>query len=169
MCRLIDKNIEDVRGMAFRLRPGVLDDLGLVDALEWYTADFEKRTEITCIFDHANVPNIKDAVATAAYRITQEALTNVARHAMASKVEVRLNARSGTLNLTVADDGRGFNALRLSDSDGLGVAGMRERAALVGGSLAVHSQPQKGTMVHFNVSLNGDGGEDDIDQGTAGR
>jgi len=169
MCRLIDKNIEDVRGLAFRLRPGVLDDLGLVDALEWYTSDFEKRTEITCIFDHSNVPAIKDAVATAAYRITQEALTNVARHALASKVEVRLNARHGALNLTVADDGRGFNALRLSESDGLGVAGMRERAALVGGNLAVHSQPQKGTMVYFKVSLNGGEGNSDSDKGTAGR
>ncbi len=169
MCQLIDKNIEDVRGLAFRLRPGVLDDLGLVDALEWYTSDFEKRTEITCIFDHSNVPGIKDAVATAAYRITQEALTNVARHASAGKVDVRLNARNGTLNLTVADDGRGFNALRLSESDGLGVAGMRERATLVGGSLEVHSQPQKGTRVHFKVSLNEGGRRSDIDQGTAGR
>ena len=81
MCRLIDKNIEDVRGMAFRLRPGVLDDLGLVDALEWYTADFERRTEIACVFEHNDIPVLNENVSTAAYRIAQEALTNVARHA----------------------------------------------------------------------------------------
>ena len=85
ICQLIDKTIQDVRSMAFRLRPGVLDDLGLVDALEWYTSDFENRTEITCTFEHSNVPDIKNAVATAAYRITQEALTNVARHAAAQQ------------------------------------------------------------------------------------
>jgi len=148
-------NIEDVRGMAFRLRPGVLDDLGLVDALDWYTTDFERRTEITCVFEHENVPPVNETMATAAYRIAQEALTNVARHASASRVDVVLKAQSGTLTLVVSDDGRGFYALELSESEGLGVAGMRERAALVGGVLEVHSQPQKGTQVHFEVPLDG--------------
>ena len=142
MCQLIDKNIEDVRGMAIRLRPGVLDDLGLVDALDWYTTDFERRTEITCVFEHDNIPPLSETVATAAYRITQEAITNVARHAFADRVEVVLKARNGTLSLAVVDDGRGFNPLELSDSEGLGVVGMRERAGLVGGTLKVHSQPE---------------------------
>jgi len=155
MCKLIDKNIEDVRGMAFRLRPGVLDDLGLVDALDWYTTDFERRTEITCVFEHDNVPPLNETVATAAYRITQEALTNVARHAFASRVNVVLKAQNGTLILAVADDGRGFYSQELSESEGLGVAGMRERAALVGGNLEVHSIPQKGTQVYLKVSLDG--------------
>ncbi len=152
MCKLIDKNIEDVRGMAFRLRPGVLDDLGLVDALDWYTTDFERRTEITCVFEHDNVPPLNETVATAAYRITQEALTNVARHAFASRVDVVLKAQNGILTLAVVDDGRGFHSLELSESEGLGVAGMRERAALVGGILDVHSQPPNGTQVYFKVS-----------------
>jgi PAS domain S-box-containing protein len=153
MCRLIDKNIEDVRGMAFRLRPGVLDDLGLVDALEWYTTDFERRTEITCVFEYDKIPSLSETVATAAYRITQEAITNVARHAFASRVEVMLKARHGTLTLEVADDGRGFKSLELSDSEGLGIAGMRERAALVNGTLDVVSQPEKGTRVCFKVPV----------------
>jgi signal transduction histidine kinase len=153
MCRLIDKNIEDVRGMAFRLRPGVLDDLGLVDALEWYTTDFERRTEITCVFEYDKIPSLSETVATAAYRITQEAITNVARHAFASRVEVMLKARNGTLTLEVADDGRGFKSLELSDSEGLGIAGMRERAALVNGTLDVVSQPEKGTRVCFKVPV----------------
>lgn len=155
MCRLIDKNIEDVRGMAFRLRPGVLDDLGLVDALEWYTADFERRTEIACFFEHENVPRLNETVSTAAYRIAQEALTNVARHAGAGRVEVVLKTNNGLLTLAVIDDGQGFDALHLSESEGLGVAGMRERATLVGGSLDVQAQPQKGTRVSFEVPIDG--------------
>jgi PAS domain S-box-containing protein len=155
MCRLIDKNIEDVRGMAFRLRPGVLDDLGLVDALEWYTADFEKRTEIACVFEHNNIPYLDETVSTAAYRIAQEALTNVVRHAAASHVEVALKTRNGLLTLSVADDGLGFDAPHLSESEGLGVAGMRERASLVGGALEVQSRPRKGTRVSFKVPIDG--------------
>ncbi len=155
MCHLIDKNIEDVRGMAFRLRPGVLDDLGLVDALDWYTTDFERRTEITCVFEYDKVPPLSETVATAAYRITQEAITNVARHASASRVDVVLKSRNSTLTLAIVDDGRGFNPLELSDSEGLGVAGMRERASLVGGTLEVDSQPDGGTRVLFVVPLDG--------------
>jgi PAS domain S-box-containing protein len=153
MCRLIDKNIDDVRGMAFRLRPGVLDDLGLVDALDWYTTDFERRTEITCVFEHDKVPPLSETVATAAYRITQEAITNVARHAFASRVDVVLKVQNGILTLEVADNGLGFNSLDLSDSEGLGVAGMRERAALINGTLEVYSQPEKGTRVYFKVPI----------------
>jgi PAS domain S-box-containing protein len=156
MCGLIDKNIEDVRGMAFRLRPGVLDDLGLVDALEWYTADFERRTEIACVFEHKDVPGLNEGISTAAYRIAQEALTNVARHASASRVDVALKSKNGLLILAVVDDGRGFNAQDLTpESEGLGVAGMRERATLVGGALEVHARPKKGTQVYFRVPIDG--------------
>jgi len=153
MCRLIDKNIEDVRGMAVRLRPGVLDDLGLVDALEWYTVDFERRTEIACVFEHNHIPVLNETISTAAYRIAQEALTNVARHASANRVEVVLKTDNGLLTLAVVDDGQGFDAQHLSESEGLGVAGMRERAMLVGGSLDVHSLPNKGTNVCFKVPI----------------
>jgi len=155
MCSLIDKTIKDVRSMAFRLRPGVLDDLGLVDALEWYTTDFEKRTGITCVFEHANVPVTNDTVATAAYRIVQEALTNVVRHSFADRVDVALKVERGILTLAVFDNGRGFNALELSESECLGVAGMQERASLAGGILEVQPRPGKGTRVYFKVPLNG--------------
>ncbi|MFI5332376.1 MAG: PAS domain S-box protein, partial [Desulfobaccales bacterium] len=103
MGNLIDRTIEEVRGLAVRLRPGVLDRLGLVDALEWFTSDFERRSGITCIFEHHQVPGIKDKVATAAYRIAQEALTNVVRHAQASCVNVVLQGRNGALSLAVTD------------------------------------------------------------------
>ncbi len=154
MGTLIDKTIDGVRDMAIRLRPGVLDTLGLVDALEWVTSDFEKRTSITCFFNHRAVPNIEDTLATAAYRITQEALTNIARHARASRVDVSLGVEDGGLSLTVTDDGCGFDLQELTESDGLGLAGMRERASLVGGSLDVQSRGREGTRVHFRVSIN---------------
>jgi signal transduction histidine kinase len=153
MCRLIDKNIEDVRGMAIRLRPGVLDDLGLVAALEWYTTDIERRSEILCSFDHHDIPPIGEAVATAAYRIAQEALTNAVRHAGASKVSVVLQTVGQRLQLTVRDDGRGFDIGTVSESEGIGLAGMRERANLVGGRLRVRSTPGQGTEVCLEVPL----------------
>jgi len=153
MCCLIDKGIQEVREMAVRLRPGVLDRLGLVDALEWYTTDFERRTGITCFFERDGSPVIPDNVATAAYRIAQEALTNVARHAGANLVNVTLQALDGLLTLTVADNGRGFDPGKLPEEEGLGIAGMRERAGLVGGKLEVQSRAGKGTNVYFKVPI----------------
>jgi PAS domain S-box-containing protein len=153
MSGLIDKNIEEVRGMAIRLRPGVLDDLGLIDALDWYTSDFEQRTKITCIFEHSEVPRLKDSVATAAYRITQEALTNVARHADASNVDVSLSVRNHVLQVNVTDSGRGFDPGTLSEAEGLGLAGMRERAGLAGGKLRIASEQGKGTTVSLEIPI----------------
>lgn len=150
---LIDKTIRDVRSMAFRLRPGVLDDLGLVEALELYTIDFEKRTGITCVFEHRNIPAVGDTVATAAYRIAQEALTNVVRHANASFAEVGLYLENRFLTLTVRDDGNGFDSENTETTDGLGLAGMRERAGLAAGSLSVESRSGAGTSVIFTVSI----------------
>lgn len=153
LCQLIDATINDVRSIAIRLRPGILDDLGLVDALEWFTADFEKRTSVTCVFEHRNVIPVEGAVATAAYRIAQEALTNVARHARAKNVEVGLTTDDGVLRLTVKDDGRGFDMDAVSEADGLGLTGMRERAALAGGQLSVHSAPGQGVRVVFELTF----------------
>lgn len=153
MCDLVDKNIQDVRNMAIRLRPGVLDDLGLVDALEWYTSDFERRTGITCIFEHYNVPALSETVATASYRITQEALTNVARHSGAGKVDVILRFESGRLTLVVSDNGKGFIMPETEEPEGLGVAGMRERAGLAGGELRVESAAGEGAKIIFSVPI----------------
>lgn len=159
MCNVIDESIDDVRGIAVRLRPGVLDDLGLIPALEWFTADFEKRTGITCVFEHTNVPAVNDVVATAAYRITQEALTNVARHASTSSVNVAIKGQKGVLLLEVADLDRGFDVDNLDESGALGIAGMRERAALVGGTLEIQSYPSTGTLVCCTVPIDGHTGE----------
>ncbi|PIU31467.1 MAG: transcriptional regulator [Syntrophobacteraceae bacterium CG07_land_8_20_14_0_80_61_8] len=153
MCGLIDKTIEEVRGIAVRLRPGVLDRLGLVDALEWYTGDFEKRTGITCIFERDGISRMNNTVSTAAYRIAQEAMTNVARHSRASCVNVVLQERDGVLKLSIVDNGRGFNPAALDEIEGLGVLGMRERASLVGGDLVLESAAGRGTRVHLEVPV----------------
>lgn len=153
MCGIIDKTIEEVRGIALRLRPGVLDHLGIVDALEWYTSDFERRYGITCVFKHVKIPEIQGALATAAYRIVQEALTNVARHASASRVRVWIQHKSSILDLSIADNGVGFDPASLSDMGCLGMEGMKERALLVGGTLEVKSGPDKGTLISFRVAI----------------
>jgi signal transduction histidine kinase len=155
MCRLIDNTIDEVRSLATRLRPGVLDDLGLIDALEWYITDFEKRTGIACIFKHRNVPEVDGIAATAAYRIAQEALTNVTRHAAATQVKVSLQNAEGMLTLAVVDNGQGFHFNEISAPECLGLAGMRERAGLLGGSLEIKSRPGKGTRVFFRLPAAG--------------
>ncbi|MFZ0051156.1 MAG: PAS domain S-box protein [Desulfobaccales bacterium] len=154
MCDLIDRTIDEVKALATRLRPGVLDDFGLIDALDWYSKYFSQRTGISCIYKHFNMPQVDDLVATAAYRITQEALTNVARHAFATQVKIALQVRGGVLTLSVADNGRGFDPQKLSQSHCLGLAGMRERASLLGGRLELESQAGKGTRVYFRLPLN---------------
>lgn len=160
LCDLIDKTIDEVRAIALRLRPSVLDDLGLIPALDWYTTDLEKRSGIACIYKHQNVPKVNDLVATAAYRIAQEALINVVRHSKATHVEVTLEAEAGLLNLLVVDNGCGFNPLTLSEAEGLGLAGMRERAGLAGGTLEINSRPGKGTQVCCRLPIAGRNGTD---------
>ncbi len=155
MCSMIEKTIDEVRSIALRLRPSVLDDLGLIPALEWYTADLEKRSGIAIILNHRAVPKVDDLVATAAYRITQEALTNVVRHSMATHAEVSLEGEGEALTITVVDNGRGFNPHELAESECVGLAGMRERASLAGGTLAIHSEPGKGTEVRCTLPLFG--------------
>jgi PAS domain S-box-containing protein len=153
MCELIDTTIKEVRGLAIRLRPGVLDDLGLVDALEWYTADFERRTKITCTFDHRNIPALNNTVATAVYRISQEALTNAARHAEATRTGVLLVYDDHQLNLEIIDDGKGMASGSPDDMEGLGLAGMRERAELAGGRLEMSRPFQGGLKITCRIPL----------------
>ncbi|HWP57549.1 MAG TPA: PAS domain S-box protein [Candidatus Acidoferrales bacterium] len=152
--KLIDATIEKVRQIATELRPGILDDLGLREALEWQTADFESRSGIKCTF----VSNLKEPLdkklSTALFRIAQESLTNVARHANATTVELSLLHDNGLLELSIQDNGRGIKMDRAAPSrESLGIMGMRERAALVGGSLEIDGIEGKGTKVTVRVPL----------------
>jgi signal transduction histidine kinase len=153
MCELIDRTISDVRHIATRLRPPLLDVLGLVDAMEWLTSDFEKRTGIACVFNHGEVPELSEFTAIAAFRVAQEALTNVTRHAYASNVDITLAAVDGELVVAVVDNGQGFQDEELSEQGGLGMAGMRERAALAGGRLDIRSRVGHGTEVYLRLPL----------------
>ena len=155
MCAIIDHTISEVRNIATRLRPPALEDLGLVDALEWYTSDFEKHTGIACVFNWDHVPEVDDQTAIATYRVAQEALTNAARHSGATSVDVTLMGNDGRLALSVSDNGLGFASNQLSEREGLGIAGMRERAGLAGGSLSINSQPGRGTEVRLVLPIRG--------------
>ena len=138
MCGIIDKAIDDIRGIATRLRPGALDNLGLVDALDWYIRDFEKRSRIRCVYRPYGALRIPDRAATAAYRIAQEALTNVARHSGASRVDISLRVEEGVCFIWRSRmTGGGSHPEQLDESKGLGVIGMRERASLIGGTLSI--------------------------------
>jgi len=130
------------------LRPPVLDDLGLVPAVEWYTQQFAKRSGLRIELDvGAKGPVVTDRLAVTAYRIVQEALTNVARHAQATQVMVRLGEQDGALTLEIRDDGQGFREEAAHDPHSFGIVGMRERAASHGGALVITSSPGAGTTV----------------------
>lgn len=145
---LIDGMIEAVRRIASDLRPGVLDDLGLVAAIEWQARDFEQRTGIACTLTAPadDIPIERDA-ATAAFRIFQEILTNVARHSRGSNVEASLSTEGKNFVLEVKDDGRGITDNELAGRGSLGLLGMRERAVVFGGDVKVVAGPGKGTTV----------------------
>jgi PAS domain S-box-containing protein len=152
LLQLVDETIQTVRRIAAELRPGLLDDLGLVATIEWASEDFEVRTGIPC---RLNLP-VKDIEAnseraTAVFRIFQETLTNVVRHAHATEVQVRLAQENGQLILEVHDNGSGIPPGKLSSGDSLGIIGMRERALLLGGELSIKSAPKEGTTVSLRI------------------
>jgi PAS domain S-box-containing protein len=152
----VGTTVETVRRIASELRPSMLDDLGLVDAIEWHAQQFERRTGMACQFERAGTDaEPPPAVATAIFRIFQEALTNILRHAQASLVEVRVVTGDDAFELAVRDNGIGMAA---SDAPqpGLGIVGMRERAALIGATLEVISQREHGTAIRLYVPRHGE-------------
>ncbi|MDX1763919.1 MAG: PAS domain S-box protein, partial [bacterium] len=153
MSALIDKTIDEVRNMAIRLRPGVLDHLGLISALEWLVDDFEKRLDIPCTFRHHNVPDLDDVMSMTVYRITQEALTNVARHANASRAVVSLIADHHEMRLSIQDDGQGFDTRSFDDAESLGIVGIKERADLIDATVTIDSGPNEGSLIQVRFSL----------------
>jgi signal transduction histidine kinase len=154
MSELIDSTIHTVRRIASDLRPGILDNLGLVAAVEWQASEFQTRTGINCRVTNT----LRDAAigaesATAVFRIFQETLTNVARHAQATAVSVDLGEQEGRIVLQVADNGRGIDLAEVTQSKSVGLLGMRERAAILGGDLVISGAPGQGTSVVLSVPL----------------
>jgi PAS domain S-box-containing protein len=148
MVELIDTTMASVQRLVTELRPAVLDDLGLVAAIEWQCQDFQKRTGIpcTCVTSADDIA-MEPEPATALFRICQEALTNTARHAQATAVTVKLESRSDSLQLVVADNGLGIRDTKVSNRRSLGLLGMRERVARFGGEITFEGNPGKGTIV----------------------
>jgi signal transduction histidine kinase len=136
------------------LRPGVLDDFGLVAAIEWQLQDFQTRAGIECRFNTAleELPLPPDA-ATAMFRVFQETLTNVARHAQASRVEVDLEQAPDGVVLRVRDNGQGIASHNVFGTKSLGLLGMRERVHLLSGQLEIRGAPGEGTEVLVKVPL----------------
>lgn len=150
----IDEIVDVVRRIASDLRPSVLDDLGLVAALDWQLQQFERQSGIK---SRLNVPEgiapIPTGIGTAVFRIVKECLTNVLRHAQASTVTVTVREASTSLLVAVTDDGRGLPSEQPALSKSLGLIGMRERAKLMGGELEIQSLPGQGTTITITVPL----------------
>lgn len=155
---LVGDLLSRVRHLSLDLRPPMLDDLGLVPALVWYFERYEARTGIGVAFEHDGLEarRFAPAIESAAYRTIQEALTNVARHAGVSEVEVRLWAEGRILGVQVEDRGAGFHADAMREGHlTRGLAGLRERVNLVAGRLAINSAPGEGTRVTAELPIEG--------------
>lgn len=153
---LIDETLADARSAIYNLRPTTLDDLGLVAALNELAARFAAESGVKARVDAPAELRLPPFLETTLYRITQEALTNVKKHAAASRVTVRMTAGRRDVRLVVADDGRGFDveAFRRSrPTTSFGLAGMRERIELIGGSLDIAARPGRGTKLVIGVPI----------------
>jgi len=154
MSQLIDTTIGTVRRIAMDLRPAILDDLGLPAAIEWQLQEFQTRVGIQCQL----ITNIDEIALdpdrlTAIFRVFQETLTNVARHANATQVEVNLEKNTDTLRLQIRDNGRGISEQEIFGTRSLGLLGMRERVYLLSGSLEIQGKPGQGTTVLVQIPL----------------
>ena len=143
---LVDSMVQSIRRISTELRPAVLD-LGLAAAVEWQVQDFQARSGIQCEVRLLTEEVVAANASTAMFRISQETLTNVARHSRATRAEVVLQKRGDRLVLRIHDNGRGFDQTGPALSKSLGLLGMRERAAILGGHVDITSAPGKGTTV----------------------
>jgi PAS domain S-box-containing protein len=151
MDRLLDDTLETARRLSSSLRPPILDDLGVIAAIKWQAADFESRTGVRCLTELPEAELVDAPGGLVLFRIVQEALTNVARHAGAHQVRIRIAADPTALVLTITDDGRGITPEEQARPSSLGLLGMRERALLLGGEVTIDGAPGAGTRVTVRV------------------
>jgi PAS domain S-box-containing protein len=151
---LIDKTVITVRRIATQLRPSILDDLGLVEAMEWQSEEFERRSEIKSIFKtNMNHVKVSEEIATGVFRIFQESLTNVSRHSKASEVNTVFKIEDNLLTLSIEDNGVGFKEDTIKNKKTLGLLGMRERVSLINGTYNINGNTGLGTTVLITVPL----------------
>jgi PAS domain S-box-containing protein len=155
MGRLLDQTVSSTRRISADLRPLMLDDLGLAEAASWLVDDFAKRSGVACRIDVTGegMEKLSKSAATAVYRAVQESLTNIARHSGAKNAWILLAAENGSLDVEVEDDGRGIAPEDLAKVRSLGLKGMRERIAYLGGSFEVARAPRGGTRLRLRVPL----------------
>ena len=156
LMNLDDMAINALRRIASELRPSLLDDLGLGAAIEWQAQQFQTRTGIICHCESAleNI-GLNEEQSTAVFRIFQEALTNVLRHAQATRVDIAIKKRAGYFVLVVGDNGKGITQKEKSEQQSLGILGMRERAHLIGAEIDIKGLEGKGTVVTVRVPISG--------------
>ena len=164
MSGLIDKTVQSVKRISSELRPGLLDDFGLSAAIEWQVAQFGKRTGIQCdiISDPEDIVLAEDH-SIAIFRILQETLTNIARHAEASRVNVILRENPGSVEMEVHDNGKGIGETQVLDPKSFGIIGMRERAHVLGGDLNITGGSGQGTVVKVGIPIDNREKNDDQD------
>jgi two-component system sensor histidine kinase UhpB len=152
---LVDEAIGNVRQMSQLLRPTILDDFGLEAGIRWLAEGFAARTGTEVAVDSTFSGRLPDETETHLFRITQEALTNVARHAAARTVRIQLSSAPSEIRLAIQDDGRGLPAKSETPTNGrgLGMIGMRARARSAGGDVEVHSRPDAGVLIEVRVPL----------------
>ncbi|MBS1685180.1 MAG: PAS domain S-box protein [Bacteroidetes bacterium] len=151
---LIDTTIRTVRRIASDLRPGILEDLGLVAALESQSAEFHRRTGISSILEISQQDtDLSRDLAIVVFRVYQEALTNITRHAQATEVRTTMTCTDGILTMTIADNGRGMDVNQVRSGKTFGLVGMAERAAMLQGSLTLDSSPGRGTTLTISIPL----------------
>jgi PAS domain S-box-containing protein len=154
MILLVDTTIQTIRRIASDLRPRILDDLGLAAAIEWQAQQFQARTGILCSVESSiETANLTREQSTAVFRILQEALTNVLRHAQASDAEITITEQRGEFVLTIYDNGKGITAEQQHGRHSLGIVGMQERANLVGGVVQIRGGESGGTVVTVRMSV----------------
>ncbi|MBX3653950.1 MAG: PAS domain S-box protein [Ramlibacter sp.] len=153
MLAILDTTVAATRRIAADLRPLLLDDLGLVPALEWLAQNFSQRSGVACDLSVDETLDLPEPYATAVFRIVQESLVNVAKHAGATRARVRIVATASHLTLHVEDDGRGFEMSAPRKPQSLGLMGLRERTQLLKGNVHIDSQPGQGTRVQVQMPL----------------
>ncbi len=154
MGSLVTQTIKNIRRIATDLRPGILDDLGLAAAIQWQARDFENRTDIAfMVSDETESLRLDREQSTAVFRIFQEVLTNVARHAQATAVEILLRERDGRFEMRVTDDGIGISDENLTSGVSLGILGIRERVAPWGGQIFIEGREGQGTTVKVSIPM----------------
>jgi signal transduction histidine kinase len=148
-------SIDFVRRICSDLRPGVLDKLGLIAAIEWQAREIESRTKLVVQVDAEVIEQqIDENISVTLFRIVQEALTNIVRHAQANMVEIKIVSTGEALELIIKDDGVGIDLGSLENFKSLGIIGMRERVSLIGGQLFISRDEKQGTIVTVRVLLN---------------